>query len=91
MFKITWDDPDVVQNMTNVSPWQVQYVSLPEHSKVPGANKCYISVDSGFPLHRDGELTRGKCKISEDMGLLPEGDREVFLVKGSQGARPDQI
>lgn len=84
--QVTWDDPDVVQTMMNVSPWQVERVSLPEHPEVSAAKKCKISVDSGFLLDRDGELTSGKCKISKDVGLQPQGNGEVCPMTGSSNS-----
>ncbi|WOG97319.1 hypothetical protein DCAR_0416659 [Daucus carota subsp. sativus] len=86
MLQVTWDDPEVVKNVMNVSPWQVECVSLLEQSEVPAAKRSKLSVDAGSPLHREGAVIPGDGEIFEDAGLLPGRDGELFPVTRSSSS-----
>ncbi|KAL5844190.1 hypothetical protein ACOSQ4_010148 [Xanthoceras sorbifolium] len=55
MLEVTWDEPEILQNVKRVSPWQLEFVSssLPLHTPFPSAKRLKFPQSSG--LVTDGE------------------------------------
>lgn len=55
MVQVTWDEPEILQNVKRVSPWQLEFVSssLPLSSPFPSAKRFKFPQTSGIPS--DGE------------------------------------
>ncbi|KAL6961805.1 Arf17p [Sarracenia purpurea var. burkii] len=55
---VTWDEPEVLNNVKRVSPWQVEYVvpTPPLHSTLPPAKKFRIYPSTVLQIDGEGDL-----------------------------------
>lgn len=55
-FQVAWDEPEILQNMKNVSPWQVEPIvpMLPIHTAVPAIKKFKGVQNSGLLTNGEG-------------------------------------
>ncbi|CAL5417332.1 unnamed protein product [Camellia sinensis] len=55
---VTWDEPEVLQHVKRVSPWQIEYVepTPPLHSAFPPAKKFRFPQNPGLPTDGKGDL-----------------------------------
>ncbi|KAL1819749.1 hypothetical protein ACET3Z_014618 [Daucus carota] len=95
MLQVTWDEPEALQNVKRVSPWQVEnVVATPSlHSEFHPTKKCKLSQDPGLLSAGDGELLFPMPFLSHSlMGHLnPSWMNYNSFPAGIQGARQDQI
>ncbi|XP_057523025.1 auxin response factor 17-like [Amaranthus tricolor] len=56
MLQVAWDEPEILQNMKNVSPWQVEPIvpMLPIHTAVPAIKKFKGVQNSGLLTNGEG-------------------------------------
>ncbi|KAL6988563.1 Arf17p, partial [Sarracenia purpurea var. burkii] len=88
----TWDEPEVLNNVKRVSPWQVEYVvpTTPLHSTLPPAKKFRISPSTMLQIDGEGDLFFPG--LSNSMGNLnPSWMNYNSFPAGMQGARQDQF
>ncbi|XP_058087113.1 auxin response factor 17-like [Magnolia sinica] len=89
MLQVTWDEPEVLQNVKKVSPWQVELTSaMPQiHTPFPSSKKMKYSQGSEILI--DGE----DPMYFTGMGLT--SNQPLFHYKtfpaGMQGARHDPL
>ncbi|CAK9160310.1 unnamed protein product [Ilex paraguariensis] len=92
--RVSWDEPEVLQNVKRVSPWQVEYVvaTPPLYSALPPAKKLRVPQDTALLSDGDGELFFPITGLSNSMlGHLNPSLRNYSFPAGMQGARQDQI
>ncbi|KAJ7006734.1 hypothetical protein NC653_005940 [Populus alba x Populus x berolinensis] len=91
LLQITWDEPEVLQNVKRVSPWQVEFVAttLPLQDTSPPTKKLRYPNDSGF-------LTNGELFFPiSDLTNSRTGHMNASMLNystfpaGMQGARQD--
>lgn len=90
VLKVTWDEPEILQNMTNVSPWQVEFIAPapPIHAPLPPMKRLKGVQDSELLADREGDLPLPPMSFSSMMGHVnpPYFSHETFPA-GMQGAR----
>lgn len=90
--KVTWDEPEVLQNVTRVSPWQVELI-MPAptfHAPLPMAKRSRIAQSLGLPS--DGEAEIFFPMADTVMGVLsPSLLKHNTFPAGMQGARQDSF
>ncbi|KAK1403643.1 Auxin response factor [Heracleum sosnowskyi] len=96
MLQVTWDEPEALQNLKRVSPWQVEsVVATPSlHTEFHPTKKCRLSQDPGLLLSDgDGELLFPMPCLSHSLTgqLNPSWMNFNTFPAGIQGARQDQI
>ncbi|XP_028059949.1 auxin response factor 17-like isoform X1 [Camellia sinensis] len=93
MRKVTWDEPDVLQNVKRVSPWQIEYVEPTPllHSAFPPAKKFRFPQNPGLPTDGKGDLFFPIPGPSNSMigYLKPSLMNYNSFPAGMQGARQD--
>ncbi|KAA8546350.1 hypothetical protein F0562_002911 [Nyssa sinensis] len=93
MLQVAWDDPEVLQNVKRVSPWQVEYVvpTSPLHSTFPPTKKCRVPQNPGLLTNGEGELFFPMTRFSNSMmeNLKPSLMNYNSFPAGMQGARQD--
>ncbi|GFY96665.1 auxin response factor 17 [Actinidia rufa] len=93
MLQVTWDEPEDLQSVKRVSPWQVKYdVPTPLlHSTYPPAKKLRIPQNPELPTDGDGDLFFPIKGLSHSiMGQLnPSLMNYTSFPAGMQGARQD--
>ncbi|KAL2497282.1 Auxin response factor 17 [Abeliophyllum distichum] len=95
MLEVMWDEPEVLQNVKRVSPWQVEHV-LPApqiHSAFPPLKKFKVRQTPGKLPDGEGEIF---IPTTESTNLMiGHSNSSVFnynsFPAGMQGARLDQI
>ncbi|XP_008785886.2 auxin response factor 17-like [Phoenix dactylifera] len=94
MLQVTWDEPEVLQNVRSVNPWQVELVSAPPQIQTPyplmkklrgPQSQDFSDVGEGSMLF---PVTGFKSK---SMGNLSPLINNNTFPAGMQGARHDQI
>ncbi|CAL9177404.1 unnamed protein product [Musa hybrid cultivar] len=90
MLQITWDDPEVLQKVRDVSPWQVECFVAGPQGEIPHSIRNILDEQESSLLpddKEDSELTGFKSRI---IGILspPVSNSSLFPV-GMQGARHD--
>ncbi|KAK6939810.1 B3 DNA binding domain [Dillenia turbinata] len=93
-FAITWDEPEILQNMKRVSPWQVEYVvPTAPHDAFPPAKKFRASPNLGALTDGDGDgdLFYPMAGLPNSMmgQLTPPLLNYHTFPAGMQGARQD--
>ncbi|GMP47160.1 hypothetical protein CsSME_00015045 [Camellia sinensis var. sinensis] len=90
---VTWDEPEVLQNVKRVNPWQVEYVvpTPPIHSTYPPAKKLRFSQNSVLPTDGEGDLFFPITGLNNSMirNLNPSLMNYNSFPAGMQGARQD--
>ncbi|KAM7514995.1 hypothetical protein LguiA_004578 [Lonicera macranthoides] len=98
MLQVTWDEPEVLQNVKRVSPWQVEYV-VPTPSLHPAfhpTKKFRAPQNTGLlPDGGEGELLF-PVSLSNSMMIgghlnSPSSKNYTSFPAGMQGARQDEI
>ncbi|GMP47155.1 hypothetical protein CsSME_00015045 [Camellia sinensis var. sinensis] len=93
MLQVTWDEPEVLQNVKRVNPWQVEYVvpTPPIHSTYPPAKKLRFSQNSVLPTDGEGDLFFPITGLNNSMirNLNPSLMNYNSFPAGMQGARQD--
>ncbi|XAR62630.1 hypothetical protein NMG60_11017465 [Bertholletia excelsa] len=95
MLQISWDEPEVLQNVKRVSPWQVEYVmsAPPLHSTFPPTKKFRVPPNLVLPTDGEGDFFFPVMGLNESMmGSFnsPSMNYKSFPA-GMQGARQDQF
>ncbi|XP_022746581.1 auxin response factor 17-like [Durio zibethinus] len=93
MLQVAWDEPEVLQNASRVSPWQVEIVSSsPLHSSFPLAKRFKFSQDSG-PTDAEGEIFFPTTGLTNSiMGYInPSLLKYYCFPAGMQGARQNHF
>ncbi|CAL5348311.1 unnamed protein product [Camellia sinensis] len=89
----TWDEPEVLQNVKRVSPWQIEYVEPTPllHSTFPPAKKFRFPQNPGLPTDGKGDLFIPIPGLSNSMigYLKPSLMNYNSFPAGMQGARQD--
>ncbi|CAA3027116.1 auxin response factor 17 [Olea europaea subsp. europaea] len=95
MLEVTWDEPEVLQNVKTVSPWQVECV-LPEpqfHSALPPLKKFKVQKTPGKLPDGEGVLSSPTTESTDLM--IGQLNSSMFSYNsfpaGMQGARLDQF
>ncbi|KAK6938471.1 B3 DNA binding domain [Dillenia turbinata] len=94
MLQVTWDEPEILQNMKRVSPWQVEYVvPTPPYNAFPPAKKFRGPPNLGALTDGDGELFYPMAGLPNSMmgQLTPPLLNYHIFPAGMQGARQDPI
>ena len=91
-YQVTWDEPEVLQNVRAVSPWQVELVPVSPHMQTPFPAMKRLKVPPCFELPSEGHgnlLFHQSITSSVKMGdLTPLFNYSTFPA-GMQGARHD--
>ncbi|RVW19810.1 Auxin response factor 17 [Vitis vinifera] len=90
--KVTWDEPEVLQNVMRVSPWQVELVmpTPPFHTTPPPAKRFRIAQSPELPSDGEGEIFFPMADTV--MGILnPSLLNHNTFPAGMQGARQDSF
>ncbi|GAB4861399.1 hypothetical protein Ancab_036582 [Ancistrocladus abbreviatus] len=95
MLQVAWDDPDVLQNVKRVSPWEVEYVAPapPLHTTLPPTKKFRVPHSSGLLIDGNAEFPLPNLRFSDSMmGHLTSAHLNYnTFPAGMQGARHDSI
>lgn len=92
MLQVTWDEPEVLQNVMRVSPWQVELVmpTPPFHTTPPPAKRFRIAQSPELPSDGEGEIFFPMADTV--MGILnPSLLNHNTFPAGMQGARQDSF
>ncbi|KAA8538570.1 hypothetical protein F0562_028236 [Nyssa sinensis] len=93
MLQVTWDEPEVLQNVKRVNPWQVEYVvpTPPLHSMFPPTKKFRVAQNPGLLANGEGELFLPMKSFNTSMteNLNPVLMNYNSFPAGMQGARQD--
>ncbi|KAG5524960.1 hypothetical protein RHGRI_031597 [Rhododendron griersonianum] len=93
MLQVTWDEPEALQNIKRVSPWQVKFVAPtpPLHSTFPPSKKFRISQNPELPTEGDRDLFFPMNVFSNSLtgNLNPSLMNYDSFPAGMQGARQD--
>ncbi|KAK0575677.1 hypothetical protein LWI29_005056 [Acer saccharum] len=59
MLEVTWDEPEILQNVKRVNPWQLEFVStsVPLHTPFPSAKRLKFPQNSGLVTDGEEEVT----------------------------------
>lgn len=90
MLQVAWDEPEVLQNMKRVSPWQVEVVAStpPIHTAFPPAKRFRIQHNTGLLTDGEGNIPLPNIGFSPMMGQLsPSYLNYNTFPAGMQGAR----
>ncbi|XP_038971869.1 auxin response factor 17-like [Phoenix dactylifera] len=94
MLQVTWDEPEVLQNFRNVSPWQVELVSATSQLQTPYPvmKKLRGAQSQDFFGDREGNMLFPLTDLkSKSMGNLSPLISYHTFPAGMQGARHDLI
>ncbi|XP_009404987.2 auxin response factor 17 [Musa acuminata AAA Group] len=92
MLKVNWDEPEVLQNVKNVSPWQVDLVSVSSQMETPFSvirnfkmpeNSEFLGNSTGKTLQMTGTKSKSIGSVSPFFSYI--------VPAGMQGARHDSI
>ncbi|KAJ4966694.1 hypothetical protein NE237_018543 [Protea cynaroides] len=93
MLQVTWDEPEALQNVKRVSPWQVELVSTTPPLQTPFPPTKKLRVSQNPDLFTDGEcgLYFPMTRLTNSMmgNLSPSLFSYNSLPVGMQGARQD--
>ncbi|KAJ6847445.1 auxin response factor 17-like [Iris pallida] len=80
MLQITWDEPEVLQNVRTVNPWQVELISASPHPESPFPDMKKLRVSNCLDLSTEGQGSLASSFFNYN----------TFPV-GMQGARHDTV
>nr|QGJ03873.1 ARF17 [Eucommia ulmoides] len=94
MLQVTWDEPEVLQNVKRVNPWQVECImpTAPMFSPFPPTKRQRINQNPEFLPSGGGEFIFPMMELSHSMmgQLSPSLMNYTSFPAGMQGARQNQ-
>ncbi|KAJ8423678.1 hypothetical protein Cgig2_023523 [Carnegiea gigantea] len=90
MLQVAWDEPEILQNMKRVSPWQVEVVAStpPIHTVFPPAKRFRVPHTPGLLADGEGNIPLPTVGFNSMMGQLsPSYLNYNTSPAGMQGAR----
>ena len=87
--KVTWDEPEVLQNVMRVNPWQVELLmpTTPFHTALPTTKRFRIAQSPEIRSDGEGEIFFPIADTVMGVSLL---NHNTFPA-GMQGARQDSL
>ncbi|GAB4844846.1 hypothetical protein Ancab_038237 [Ancistrocladus abbreviatus] len=93
MLQVAWDEPDALQNVKRVSPWEVEYIAPtpPLHTHFPPTKKFKVPHSSGLLTNGDAEFPLPTIGFGNSMiGHISSAHLNYnTFPAGMQGARQD--